>query len=194
MPAAGCEDDNCAKRRVLASSPDHRRCKSPAESEFTYSGQGGRLLLKPAALAADTGGVRKSGWQEMSNHNHGKHAVRRIVLPSGRTIEVIRFSGVDSESRELHICPSCECDLVQPISWSETTDGQWDLALECPNCGHGESGTFTRLQVEQLEDHLDEGLTEMIADLQRLTQANMAADVDRFVSALEAGFILPEDF
>jgi hypothetical protein len=34
----------------------------------------------------------------------------------------------------------------------------------------------------------------MIADLQRLTQANMAADVDRFVLALDAGFILPEDF
>jgi hypothetical protein len=80
------------------------------------------------------------------------------------------------------------------MAWSETADSRWDLVLECPNCGRSESGTFTRLQVEKLEDHLDEGLTEMIADLQRLTQANMAADVDRFVSALDAGFILPEDF
>jgi ribosomal protein L37AE/L43A len=130
----------------------------------------------------------------MSQNPHSKHAVRRIVLPSGRTIEVIRFKDVDADRRELHVCPSCESDLVQPMAWSETPDGRWDLALECPNCGRSESGTFTRLQVEKLEDHLDEGLTEMIADLQRLTQANMAADVDRFVAALDAGFILPEDF
>jgi ribosomal protein L37AE/L43A len=130
----------------------------------------------------------------MSQNPHSKHAVRRIVLPSGRTIEVIRFKDVDADRRELHVCPSCESDLVQPMAWSETPDGRWDLALECPNCGRSESGTFTRLQVEKLEDHLDEGLTEMIADLQRLTQANMAADVDRFVAALVADFILPEDF
>ncbi|MGH2859930.1 MAG: hypothetical protein ACRDLT_00325 [Solirubrobacteraceae bacterium] len=130
----------------------------------------------------------------MSQNQHRNHAVRRIVLPSGRTIEVIRFNDVDAERRDLHVCPSCQSDLVQPMAWSETPDGRWDLALECPNCARSESGTFTRLQVEKLEDHLDEGLTEMIADLQRLTQANMAADVDRFVAALSAGFILPEDF
>jgi hypothetical protein len=130
----------------------------------------------------------------MNQNPHGKHAVRRIVLPSGRTIEVIRFHDGDAEQRELHSCPGCRSDLVQPMAWSETPDGRWDLMLECPNCGRSESGTFTRLQVERLEDHLDEGLTEMIADLQRLTQANMAADVDRFVAALDANFILPEDF
>jgi len=130
----------------------------------------------------------------MSHNDHEKQAVRRIVLPSGRTIEVVRFNEVDTERRELNVCPCCDSDLVQPVSWSETPDGQWDLALECPNCGWAESGTFSRPQVERLEDHLDEGLTAMIADLQRLTQANMAADIDRFVAALDAGLILPEDF
>lgn len=130
----------------------------------------------------------------MSQNPHGKHAVRRIVLPSGRTIEVVRFHDAETDSRELHICQGCGSDLVQPVSWSETPDGRWDLVLECPNCGRCETGVFTRLQVERLEDQLDEGLTEMIADLQRLTQANMAADVDRFVAALDAGLILPEDF
>jgi hypothetical protein len=130
----------------------------------------------------------------MDENPNNKQAVRRIVLPSGRTIEVIRFRDVDTERRELHICPSCESDLIQPISWSETPDLQWELALDCPNCGWSESGIFSRVQVEQLEDRLDEGLTEMIADLQRLTQANMAADVDRFIAALDANLILPEDF
>ncbi|MDE3131244.1 MAG: hypothetical protein KGL16_08810 [Acidobacteriota bacterium] len=130
----------------------------------------------------------------MSQNQHGKHAVRRIVLPSGRSIEVVSLSEAETAQRELHFCRGCESELVQPTSWSETLDGRWELLLECPNCGRSESGTFTRLQVERLEDHLDEGLTEMIADLQRLTQANMVADVDRFVAALDAGLILPEDF
>lgn len=130
----------------------------------------------------------------MNQNRHGKHAIRRIVLPSGRTIEVIRFNDTDAERRELHHCGGCGSDLVQPVTWSETPDSRWDLLLECPNCGRSEAGTFTRLQVERLEDRLDEGLTEMITDLQRMTQANMAADVDRFVAALDAGLILPEDF
>lgn len=130
----------------------------------------------------------------MNQDPHDKHAVRRIVLPSGRTIEVIHSNELANERRELHICPSCESGLVQPLHWNEAADGQWDLALECPNCGWAETGRFSRLQVERLEDHLDEGLTDMIADLQRLAQANMSAEIDRFVAALDAGLILPEDF
>ena len=34
----------------------------------------------------------------------------------------------------------------------------------------------------------------MLADLQRLAQANMADEIDRFISALRADLILPEDF
>jgi len=129
----------------------------------------------------------------MNENPNNKQAVRRIVLPSGRTIEVIRFNEVDT-NRELHICPSCQSALIQPLSWSETTDAQWELVLECPNCTWSESGTFSRTQIESLEDRLDEGLTEMICDLQRLTQANMATDIDRFIAALDADLILPEDF
>ncbi len=131
----------------------------------------------------------------MNHDRHENRAIRRIVLPSGRAIEVIRFNNrADEDRRELQVCPRCGSDLVQPLSWSETADGRWNLMLECPNCGHCESGSFARRQVERLEDHLDQGLTEMISDLQRLTKANMAADVDRFVAALDSGLILPEDF
>lgn len=130
----------------------------------------------------------------MSESPNDKQAVRRIVLPSGRAIEVIRFRDADFETRELHFCQSCESDLVQPVSWSESPDMHWELLLHCPNCGWSEKGTFSRTQVEALEDRLDQALSEMIADLRRLTQANMAADVDRFSSALDAGLILPEDF
>jgi hypothetical protein len=131
----------------------------------------------------------------MNHENEHKPAVRRIVLPSGRTIEVIRFQdkpGIDT--RELHICPSCDSRLVQPVAWSEAGDERWDLTLECPNCSWTESGSFGRHEVEMLEDRLDEGLGEMIADLQGLARANMVAEIDRFTAALSANLILPEDF
>ena len=129
----------------------------------------------------------------MSQRDH-HHTVRRIVLPSGRSIEVIRFNDSEPAVRELFVCPTCQGDLVQPLEWSECEEGRWELALECPNCWWTESGVYEREQVERLEDKLDEGLADMIADLKRLSQANMAADVDRFVAALQSELILPEDF
>ena len=130
----------------------------------------------------------------MMNENRDRHSVRRIVLPSGRSIEVVRFEAEDATRRGLHICPACDSELVQPVCWSETEDHRWELTLECPNCGWLEDGIYQREQIDRLEEKLDDGLAEMLADLKRLTQANMAEEIDRFISALNADFILPEDF
>jgi hypothetical protein len=124
------------------------------------------------------------------------HSVHRIVLPSGRKIEVVRFheDGLEQTYRPLHICRHCSAPLVQPISWAETEDEQWELTLMCPNCGWSITGVFTQAEVEELEDRLEEGLSEMLADLHRLAQANMTDEVERFIAALDASAILPEDF
>ncbi len=124
-----------------------------------------------------------------------RHSVRKIVLPSGRSIEVVRFHETERDSqRGLHFCPSCDSDLVQPVEWVEATDERWELTLECPNCAWSTRGVFDREQVDELEEKLDDGLVQMLNDLQRLTQANMADEIDRFAAALQADVILPEDF
>jgi Zn-finger protein len=129
------------------------------------------------------------------NENSHQHSVRRIVLPSGRTIEVVRFQEAETEAPHgLHICPSCESELVQPVAWCEASDGRWELVLSCPNCHWSTDGLFSETEVHALEDKLDQGLADMIRDLQRLTQANMADHVERFTSALQSDLILPEDF
>ena len=87
-----------------------------------------------------------------------QHSVRRIVLPSGRSIEVVRFHEPDQALRRLHICPDCESELVQPLAWSEAAEDRWELTLECPNCRWSTDGVFTEDQVHELEDQLDEGL------------------------------------
>jgi hypothetical protein len=129
------------------------------------------------------------------SENSNRHLVRRIVLPSGRSIEVVRFYDSDgAEADGLHICPECRSELVQPVDWVETSEDRWELTLQCPNCFATRQGTYEETQVHELEDRLDEGLTEMLTDLTRLSQANMADEIDRFISALEADVILPEDF
>ncbi len=128
------------------------------------------------------------------NQNSPRHSVRRIVLPSGRCIEVVRFHEDEHARRDLHVCVACDSQLVQPTAWAEAGEGRWELTLECPNCGWMEAGAFDREQIELLEQHLDDGLADMLDDLQRLTQANMTSELDRFAAALQADFILPEDF
>jgi hypothetical protein len=129
------------------------------------------------------------------SENRNQHSVRRIVLPSGRTIEVVRFHEVDEAPRRaLHICPECDSQLVQPVAWSEATEGRWELLLSCPNCWWETESLFDEDQVLALEERLDEGLAEMLRDLQRLTQANMADQLERFTAALRSDQILPEDF
>jgi hypothetical protein len=128
-----------------------------------------------------------------SNSKH--HSVRRIVLPSGRSIEVVRFHETEESLRRgLHICPQCASELVQPVTWTETTDDRWELTLECPNCWWAAEGLYDREQVDHLEERLDDGLADMLGDLKRLTHANMADQIDRFVEALNADLVLPEDF
>ena len=122
------------------------------------------------------------------------HSVRRIVLPSGRSIEVVRFHEADQAVHQLHVCPDCESDLVQPLAWSEAAEDRWELTLECPNCRWSTDGVFTEEQVHELEDKLDEGLADLLGDLRRLANANMAEHIERFISALQHDLILPEDF
>jgi hypothetical protein len=128
------------------------------------------------------------------NQHPDRHSIRRIVLPSGRAIEVVRFYLEKSADRALHICPNCSSNLVQPVRWREAARGLWGLTLRCPNCDWITDGMFDQEQVDLLEEHLDDGLAEMLNDLRCLTQANMAEEIGRFAAALQADLILPEDF
>ncbi len=127
--------------------------------------------------------------------NSGHPSVRRIILPSGRSIEVVRFPDVERQPpQDLWVCARCESELVQPVEWGDASDDRWQLTLECPNCGLTTTGAYDRDQVDELEEKLDDGLAQIMSDLQRLTQANMAEETERFATALGTDLILPEDF
>jgi hypothetical protein len=127
------------------------------------------------------------------NDHTNRYSIRRIVLPSGRTIEIVRYY-LEDDSHGLHACPRCASHLVQPLDWHEGPQGFWELTLRCPNCDWLDEGVFDQDQVDALEEHLDDGLTSMLSDLRRLTQSNMAEEIERFTAALEDDLVLPEDF
>jgi hypothetical protein len=141
----------------------------------------------------------------MESHDTHDHHVKRILLPSGKTIEVVYFSEREAAgdpvvtpsqepSRGLHVCPDCDAGLVHPTDWSEAGKDHWRVAMRCPNCEWSGSGVFSQELVDLFDEQLDEGTDALVRDLKRLTRANMEDEIEWFVSALQADAILPEDF
>ena len=133
--------------------------------------------------------------------DHRQQFVRRVVLPSGKTIEVVYFEPVHPDHTamttspaDLHVCGSCSSDLVYPVDWEEAGSVHWQVTLRCPNCEWVGTGVFEQTVVERFDEQLDRGTEQLVRDLKRMVQANMEEQIDRFVDALRAGLILPEDF
>jgi hypothetical protein len=144
---------------------------------------------------------------EMEGHEEQTHYVKRVVLPSGKTIEVVYFKDVPTEppaeapqeqhpepDQQLHICFECESELVYPVEWREAGPENWTVLLHCPDCDVHREGVFTQETVERFDEELDRGSEVLARDYGKLMRANMAEEIERFVGALQADAILPEDF
>lgn len=131
-------------------------------------------------------------------------AVTTVDLPSGRTLEIVHpragaaYTRVKppapSPDRDLAVCAMCDSDLVEPTRWERAGDGHWALDLRCPNCEHSSAGVYSDECVDSLDERLDAGAMLIVRDLGRFEHANMTDDVERFIRALHADAILPEDF
>jgi hypothetical protein len=150
----------------------------------------------------------------MEGSQENTHFVKRVVLPSGKTIEVVYFQDgeraapgtahapapADAPHRpvepdqELHLCLDCGSGLVYPVEWEEAGLENWTVLLQCPDCDTAREGVFSQATVEAFDEELDRGTDALARDYKRLLRANMCEEIDRFVGALQAGAILPEDF
>jgi hypothetical protein len=154
----------------------------------------------------DVGHVRN---MMMSPQPDNRHYVRRVVLPSGKTIEVVYFEDqiadagetaaaveapVTETVQDLHLCGSCSSDLVYPTEWDESGATHWEVTLRCPNCEWSGTGVFQQEIVERFDEELDRATETLVRDLKRLMHANMEDEIERFVEALDQDLILPEDF
>jgi len=153
------------------------------------------------------------GRETMAQPN-GDHQLKRIVLPSGKTIEVVYFESLASEDvaplepaheapaarpevgteRDLHVCPDCTSDLVYPVAWGEADESHWSISLRCPNCEWDQDGVYPQDQCDRFDDELERGTDALIRDYKRLMTANLAEEIERFAQALDVDAVLPEDF
>lgn len=150
-----------------------------------------------------------------ADYGHMEKSWTRIVMPGGRTIEVLLLgqplpaeepredaSAADPapsehgsrRERALHHCPECECELVYPIAWEESGQEHWSIQLRCPACEWRGGGRFPQGLADDFDEALDRGTAALVHDLDRLTRANMAEEVERFTQALEADAVVPMDF
>jgi hypothetical protein len=136
--------------------------------------------------------------QEFENTPQADHKryVRKVKLPSGKTIDVISFDEglAPAPVAPLHVCPECSSELVYPIAWEEAERSCWEVSLRCPNCEWQLVGTFEEDVIALFDETLDHGTEALVEDLRQLARANMEADVERFIAAIEADYLLPEDF
>jgi hypothetical protein len=145
----------------------------------------------------------------MEGSQENTHFVKRVVLPSGKTIEVVYFQEGESPAapapasapqrpaepdQELHVCLDCGSGFVYPVEWEEAGLENWTVLLRCPDCDTCREGVFSQETVEAFDEELDRGSDTLARDYKRLLRANMNEEIDRFVGALQADAILPEDF
>jgi hypothetical protein len=134
--------------------------------------------------------------------------VKRVTLPSGKSIEVLYFAdqaytpshaptaepAQPTGDEPLHVCVDCSSALVYPTDWQEAGPDHWEVELRCPNCEWRGSGVFHQAVVESFDDELDRGIDVLLTDYRALVSSNMEDEIDRFAKALDAGAILPADF
>ena len=91
---------------------------------------------------ADQEGSKPLPPESMSHSDPNSQYVRRVVLPSGRAIEVVYFENLAEAAAteplparertgegELHVCPDCDRELVYPVEWSEVSPTHWEVCL-----------------------------------------------------------------
>jgi hypothetical protein len=136
-------------------------------------------------------------------HPADHRSTRRVTLPTGQDVDVLSVQG-DERSPDvvphapsetgLHVCPECASPLVAPVAWEQAGPHAWAVTIQCPNCEWWDANVFDEAAVERFDEELDRGTEALVRDLLRLVRANMEDDVERFVTALRADAILPEDF
>src|SRR5919205_3340228 len=107
----------------------------------------------------------------MEGNRKQSHYVKRVVLPSGKTIEVVYFKDANDRvvgqpqtqpshrpaepHQDLHKCLDCGSGLVHPVEWEEAGPENWSVLLHCPNCDVCREGVFSQDTVERYDEELD---------------------------------------
>jgi hypothetical protein len=140
----------------------------------------------------------------------GEFHIKRIVLPSGKTVEIVYYqttgsdpvisdvheieAGAELQVRQIELCAKCGSDRVHPTDWNEVEELRWGVGGCCPARASHQVETYDAAEVERYDDVLNDATDRLIEELDRVTRENMSDAIDRFRSALENDGIMPFDF
>jgi hypothetical protein len=94
----------------------------------------------------------------------------------------------------LDLCAECGADYVCPVTWSESGPAHWWLHLRCGECGASREVVATNAAVTRYDSHLDEGMTAINREADRLSREALAAEADALGAALERNLLGADDF
>jgi hypothetical protein len=146
--------------------------------------------LKVVGSAADRAG--EVAERQTAKQSGSRPQLERGVEPS--IFETRLATPTRRRRDDLHVCPACNSELVYPTDWAPAKERHWQVALRCPECEWNGGGIYSQDVVDRLDEALDKGTESVLEDLNILVRANMEEQLERFVTALFADKILPEDF
>jgi len=99
------------------------------------------------------------------------------------------------QGHELHLCPECGSNLVQPTFWEQAGDRtHWRVWRRCPECEWFCQGVHGEDEIDAFDEQLDLGAHELAEELRALEHANMSDMASTFITALGADLITADDF
>jgi hypothetical protein len=95
----------------------------------------------------------------------------------------------------LHVCTDCQEPFVVPISVLDVIDSERCVVeLHCANCEETRIGVHTDAELIDLDRQLESSTAAMHNAVEVFEALDEWERAERFVEALHAGLILPEDF
>jgi hypothetical protein len=95
----------------------------------------------------------------------------------------------------LHVCTDCHQPFVVPVSVLDVIDGERCVVeLHCANCDQASVGVYADAELTALDRELDATTAAMQNAVDLFDAVDEWERVERFVEALHADLILPEDF
>ena len=101
----------------------------------------------------------------------------------------------DITTPDVCVCMTCSRDFIVPISVVDLIDhDRCVVELQCTNCGTTSLRVHEDRELMELDRQLDAVQAQMRETIEMLEISDDLDRIDRFVRALRADHILPEDF
>lgn len=95
---------------------------------------------------------------------------------------------------DIHVCPRCRSELVQPVEWAPVGRQRWRVELRCPECPYRSTGIYSQRVLSRFEARLERATEALLDDLAMLERDGMEHEIANFTEALARNQVLPEDF